>query len=183
MTRWQLAALTWVVVAVTGACSASPQSRHVDPSPVSSSASTQSTPAATVGIPTATSTPIPHCDDATTESLVRRFVSEFNAGAIDKADALFVPRGAGFRFISTQKWGVEYDRTRVAPILQDLYQSGERMNDIRFTTFQGAAGFDSVGGTAIRYGVDGGIKFQIHCESQLIAAIAWDSLGQSAPRR
>ena len=48
-------------------------------------------------------------------------------------DSLF-RAGAGFRFISTQKWGVEYDRTRIAPILHEFYDAGERMNDIRFIT-------------------------------------------------
>ena len=57
------------------------------------------------------------------------------------------------------------------------------MNDIRFIAFEGAAGFESIGGAAIRYGVDGGIKFQIHCTSQLIAAIAWDGVDQSVLRR
>jgi hypothetical protein len=179
----RLAALSLAIVAVSGACSASPQSRTLDPTPVSASPSVLSPAETTIGVPLATSTPIPQCADATTEALVRRFVAEFNAGAIDKAEGLFAPSGDGFRFLSTQKGGVEYDRTRVAPILQDFYQTGERMNDIRFIAFQGAAGFDAIGGTAIRYGIDGGIKFQIYCKSQLIAAIAWDGVEQSALRR
>ena len=135
-----------------------------------------------VAIPEATSTPIPKCDDAITEALVRRFVEEFNTGAIDKVDALFVPSGVGFRFLSTQKWGVEIDRTRVLPILQEFYQAGERMLDMRLTTVAGAD-FDGIGGAGIRYGVNGTIKFQIHCKTQLIAAIAWDGVDQPALRR
>jgi hypothetical protein len=141
-----------------------------------------STAVTSAAIPLATSTPIPKCDDAITEALVRRFVEEFNAGAIDKVDVLFVPRGAGFRFLSTQKWGVEIDRTRVLPILQEFYQAGERMPDMRLTTVAGAD-FDGIGGAGIRYGVNGTIKFQIHCKTQLIAAVAWDLVDQPALRR
>ena len=164
------------VLALCGACSGSSQARPTVTEPSSSTTVSRAV------IPEATSTPIAKCDDATTEALVRRFVAEFNAGAIDKVDALFVPRGAGFRFLSTQKWGVEIDRTRVLPILQDFYQAGERMPDMRLTTVAGAD-FDGIGGAGISYGVNGTIKFQIHCKTQLIAAIAWDGVDQPALRR
>ena len=133
-------------------------------------------------MPEATSSPIAKCDDATTEALVRRFVVEFNAGAIDKVDALFVPRGAGFRFLSTQKWGVEIDRARVLPILQEFYQAGERIPDMSLTTVA-SPNIDGIGGAGISYGAGGTIKFQIHCKTQAIAAIAWDGVDQPALRR
>ena len=107
---------------------------------------------------------------------------EFNVGTIDKVDSLFVPRGAGFRFLSTQKWGVEIDRARVFPILQEFHQAGERIPDMSFSTVAGA-GVDGIGGAGIRYGANGTIKFQIHCKTQLIAAIAWDNVDQPALRR
>ena len=164
------------MLALCVACSSSSQARPSATEPLAS------TTVPSTAIPEATSTPIPKCDDATTEALVRRFVAEFNAGAIDKVDALFVPRGAGFRFLSTQKWGVEIDRTRVVPILQEFYQAGERIPDMRITTVVGQD-FDGIGGAGIRYGVNGTIKFQIHCKTQLIAAIAWDGVDQPALRR
>jgi len=164
------------MLALCIACSCSSRARPDATAPLSSTAVTSA------GIPLATSTPIPKCDDAITEALVRRFVEEFNAGAIDKVDALFVPRGAGFRFLSTQNWGVEIDRMRVLPILQEFYQVGERILDMRLTTVTGA-GADGIGGAGITYGARGAIKFQIRCETQLIAAVAWDLVDQPALRR
>ena len=174
----QILALFVAAPALCVACSSSaPIGANETSSPPSSS-----TADSRAAAPEATSTPIPKCDDATTEALVRRFVAEFNVGAIDKVDSLFVSRGAGFRFLSTQKWGVEIDRTRVFPILQEFYQAGERIPDMSFSTVAGA-GVDGIGGAGIRYGANGTIKFQIHCKTQLIAAIAWDNAEQPALRR
>ena len=94
------------MLALCSACSSSSQARPDATVPSPSSSTTVSRAA----IPEATSTPIAKCDDATTEALVRRFAAEFNAGAIDKVDALFVPRGVGFRFLSTPKTGADTDQ-------------------------------------------------------------------------
>jgi hypothetical protein len=133
-------------------------------------------------MPSRDDAPRVRCNDNNSQVLVGRFVVDYNSGNIDGVESLILPRGGGFRFLSTQKWGVEMDRARVGEILTAFHEAGERIEGVQMGTTE-AAGPDGIGGTYIRYGVNGAIKFQIQCDLQRIAAIAWDLVDEPTLRR
>jgi hypothetical protein len=173
-TKANVAFALMAAVACVVSCSSSSKTGFVDNGSTTTAVGVTTSPT-----PGTSRTP---CTERSSDALVQRFVSDFNRGNIDGVEALVLPQGGGFRFFSTQRWGVEMDRTRVAPILKAFHDAGERIEGVRMGATE-RAGVDGIGGTYIRYGVNGAIKFQIRCDVQRIAAIAWDLVDQPALRR